>query len=79
MPPNPFSNNNRFTIVLFEAFFVATCEPVYNEKSLIETPLDFSKVTKLSKDSEFYNLSQKGTMKLPNISGRLERARKILK
>lgn len=79
MPDNTFSNNNRFTIVLFEAVFVAICEPAFKKQELITKTVDFSRIAALAKDPEFYGLSQKGTTKTVNISKRLDRAREFLK
>jgi hypothetical protein len=66
-------------IVLFEAVFVAICEPAFVKRELIKKPIGFSKITSLAKDSEFNELSQKGTTKSQNINNRLRRAREILK
>lgn len=78
MSESPFTNKNRFVIVLFEAVFVAICEPSFKKRELITTPINFDKIIELAKDPQFVDLSQKGTTKTQNMKNRLKRAREIL-
>ncbi len=75
---NTFRVGNRFNIALFEAVFVAVCEPFFTSKALVSGVIDPKLVDSIRIDSEFTEASRRAAASTANLSKRLERARTLL-
>ena len=80
LPKNSFySSANRFSITIFESVFTATCFELYLNRSLVSRKVDEVSLSQLKKDSKFISTSKGKTTNTKNVTGRLNRAKEIIK
>ena len=74
-----FSRNNRFSKTLFESVFVATCYKYFQTGNILNKKIDASSFNMLKNDELFLSYLQSGSSSKENISGRINRAKEIIK
>ncbi len=78
----PFTlKTKKFNVLIYEAVFVAVCEPFLNKRieGVPEIPkIPKNKLKELKKDQEFITAAEKETARKINVDTRLQRARAIL-
>lgn len=75
----PFFRNNRFSATLFEAVFVAMCYKNFKNKTLLDKKINLESFENLKNDEQFKSFILSGTSSKENISGRIKRAKEIIK
>lgn len=79
-PKNAFySENGKFVISLFEAVFVAVCEPFVNDEKLVDVIVTAESMYELKKNSDFIAASQEGVASTKNVQNRISIAKKTIK
>ncbi len=78
LPNDAFQIRGRFSVMVFEAVFVAVCCVPYPDRNLVTGKTDERSVVQLKKDAEFVGATQKGTASKENVLTRLRRAQEII-
>jgi len=73
-----YSSNGKFSISLFEAVFVAVCEPAFQKKELVSGYVTQDSLDHLKSDEAFLAASRDGVSSKKNVSSRIERANIII-
>lgn len=75
----PFTlKTKKFNILMYEAVFVAVCEPYMDKEFDVIPKISMTKLSELKSDKDFIVAAEKETARKINIDKRLERARAIL-
>lgn len=75
----PFTlKTKKFNALIYEAVFVAVCDPFYRKKDFKIPKIDKKKFLVLKTDKEFITAAEKETARKINVDKRLERAEEIL-
>lgn len=79
LPPDAFhSTQGRFSPMIFESVFVATCQRAYDGNEEITGKIDVGSLNRLKDDQMFRNATQSRTSAPANVKTRLSRAFEIL-
>lgn len=73
------TQQNRFSIVLYESIFTAACKKAYKENSLISGKIDKKSINELKKDKDFNQFTSGKTTNTRFVQGRLNRALAIIR
>ncbi len=74
-----FQRNNRFSFMLFEAVFVATCQEAYDSQDLVTGTIQPETVETLAQDKQFFAAAQQGTASKENVFTRMKRAQEHIR
>ena len=79
LPQKSFhSTKGRFSPMIFESVFVATCDEPYQMKQEVNGKISSDSLERLKKDSEFRDATQSQTTAKSNVQKRLARAKLLL-
>jgi hypothetical protein len=78
LPNDAFHRGGRFSVMVFEAVFVAVCRVPYAEGNLVTGKIDAHSVAQVKEDVKFWGAGQKGTASKENVLTRLRRAQEII-
>lgn len=74
------SNNNKFSISLFESVFVATCKEFFENKQLIaDQKISNDSIIELKRNDDFSAASQGSVASKQNLTTRIQKAFEIIK
>ncbi|MGH9483308.1 MAG: hypothetical protein ACRD1L_14565, partial [Terriglobales bacterium] len=80
LPTDTFTGKGgAFSVMLFEAVFVASCAQAYEAGALIQASVVPASVMELAGDSEFTAASTYGTTSTANVNARLSAARRLIR
>lgn len=74
-----FFRNSRFSKTLFESVFVAAATPSFVDQKIITSKIEPTSFEYLRNDEEFVSYLQSGSSSRDNITGRIKRAKEVLK
>lgn len=74
-----FSQNSKFNISLFEAVFVATCLPFFENKQTVQGKISKQSLDALKKDGRFVDASQSSVGSKSNVTTRMSRAIELIR
>lgn len=74
-----FLSSNRFSIVLYESIFTASCKSAYENNSLIKGKIDKESVEALKNDQDFISFSSGKTSNTRLVRGRINRAIELIR
>ena len=74
-----FFRNNRFSNTLFEAVFIAASDKFYKNNALLDDKISIESFENLKNDEKFKSYLLSGSSSKENISGRINRAKEIIK
>lgn len=74
-----FFRNNRFSTTLFDSVFVAACDQVFKNKTLLKSKIDPKSFESLKEDNDFISFLISGSSSSENIKGRINRAKEVIK
>ena len=78
LPDDAFQVGGRFSAMVFESVFVATCAEAYSSGALVKGMVNPDSLRRLRLDPEFYSATQSRTTATEQVRTRLSRAYKIL-
>ena len=73
-----YSQANKFSILIFEAVFVAVCEDSFLKKRYVVGRISQVSIDKLKNDSEFCDASKESVASAKNVKVRISRAKNLI-